>query len=222
MYGTPSQEQHGLWRDVAHGDEAGAAVGDGRATRPAWPGHFAPSGPSCGTRSRATTVPTSALDVLLTWGTTRFAAVGVRHEPRRLGASNYTFRKLVVHALNMMTGFSTWPLQLASLIGFVFTILGHRRAAVRRGPVRIPGWRRAWVLVPGLDHRHLLRGSAVLARHHRRVPRSHARPFHAAPDLHHPRGGGAPGPPGSIPRPGSGSAGEREAHEVIGLVPGGR
>ena len=31
---------------------------------------------------------------------------------------------LVVHALNMMTGFSTLPLQLASLMGFAFTLFG--------------------------------------------------------------------------------------------------
>jgi undecaprenyl-phosphate 4-deoxy-4-formamido-L-arabinose transferase len=48
----------------------------------------------------------------------------VRHEPRLVGQSNYTFRKLVTHALNMMTGFSTLPLQIASLIGFVFTLFG--------------------------------------------------------------------------------------------------
>ncbi|HYF63415.1 MAG TPA: hypothetical protein VD886_11415, partial [Herpetosiphonaceae bacterium] len=40
------------------------------------------------------------------------------------GVSNYTFRKLVVHAVNMMTGFSVMPLQLASLIGFAFTFFG--------------------------------------------------------------------------------------------------
>jgi undecaprenyl-phosphate 4-deoxy-4-formamido-L-arabinose transferase len=68
--------------------------------------------------------PYVSIDVLLTWATTRFDAVEVRHEPRRLGASNYTFRKLVVHALNMLTGFSTWPLQVASLIGFFFTAVG--------------------------------------------------------------------------------------------------
>jgi undecaprenyl-phosphate 4-deoxy-4-formamido-L-arabinose transferase len=68
--------------------------------------------------------PFPSIDVLLTWGTTRFTAVAVRHDPRRVGVSNYTFRKLVVHALNMMTGFSILPLQLASLIGFVFTLFG--------------------------------------------------------------------------------------------------
>jgi hypothetical protein len=38
--------------------------------------------------------------------------------------SNYTFGKLVNHALNMMTGFSTFPLQIASLVGFGFTLFG--------------------------------------------------------------------------------------------------
>jgi len=28
------------------------------------------------------------------------------------------------HALNMMTGFTTWPLQLASLMGFALTLFG--------------------------------------------------------------------------------------------------
>jgi undecaprenyl-phosphate 4-deoxy-4-formamido-L-arabinose transferase len=68
--------------------------------------------------------PYVSVDVLLTWATTRFEAIKVRHEPRTIGASNYTFKKLVVHALNMLTGFSTWPLRLASLIGFFFTLMG--------------------------------------------------------------------------------------------------
>ena len=36
----------------------------------------------------------------------------------------YSFSKLLVLALNMMTGFSTIPLQLASWIGFAFALLG--------------------------------------------------------------------------------------------------
>ncbi len=68
--------------------------------------------------------PFVSIDVLLTWGTKRFAAVPVRHDTRRAGQSNYTFRMLTAHALNMMTGFSTLPLQLASLTGFLFTLLG--------------------------------------------------------------------------------------------------
>jgi undecaprenyl-phosphate 4-deoxy-4-formamido-L-arabinose transferase len=65
-----------------------------------------------------------SIDVLLTWGTSRFAATPVRHERRKRGDSGYTFRKLITHAMNMMTGFTTLPLQLASLIGFGFTLFG--------------------------------------------------------------------------------------------------
>jgi undecaprenyl-phosphate 4-deoxy-4-formamido-L-arabinose transferase len=68
--------------------------------------------------------PVVNIDVLLTWGTTRFAAIPVQHIERPYGVSNYTLRKLIVHALNMMTGFSTLPLQLASLTGFVLTLFG--------------------------------------------------------------------------------------------------
>jgi undecaprenyl-phosphate 4-deoxy-4-formamido-L-arabinose transferase len=68
--------------------------------------------------------PFVSIDVLLTWGTTRFAAIPVRHDERTLGVSNYTLRKLIVHALNMMTGFSTLPLQIASLMGFTLTLFG--------------------------------------------------------------------------------------------------
>jgi undecaprenyl-phosphate 4-deoxy-4-formamido-L-arabinose transferase len=68
--------------------------------------------------------PDISIDVLLTWATTRFAAVQVKHEPRADGRSNYTVGRLLHHALNMMTGFTTRPLRIASLIGFVFTIFG--------------------------------------------------------------------------------------------------
>jgi undecaprenyl-phosphate 4-deoxy-4-formamido-L-arabinose transferase len=65
-----------------------------------------------------------SIDVLLTWASTRFAAITVRHEERKYGESNYTFRKLVRHALNMITGFTVIPLQLASITGFAFTAFG--------------------------------------------------------------------------------------------------
>jgi undecaprenyl-phosphate 4-deoxy-4-formamido-L-arabinose transferase len=68
--------------------------------------------------------PFVSIDVLLTWATTRFGATTVAFQPRHSGSSNYTFTKLVRHALDMMTGFSTAPLQLASLIGFTCTLFG--------------------------------------------------------------------------------------------------
>jgi undecaprenyl-phosphate 4-deoxy-4-formamido-L-arabinose transferase len=68
--------------------------------------------------------PSVSIDVLLTWATARFTAVEVKHAPRLVGNSNYTARKLITHAFNLMTGFSTRPLQLASLMGFLFTLFG--------------------------------------------------------------------------------------------------
>jgi len=68
--------------------------------------------------------PYVSLDVVLTWATTRFKAVPVPHAQRAVGVSNYTLRHLVRHALTLMTGFSVWPLQLASLMGFAFTCFG--------------------------------------------------------------------------------------------------
>jgi len=68
--------------------------------------------------------PLVSIDVLLTWGTSRFGAVTVDHEPRRLGRSHYTVWKLLTHAMNMLTGFSTAPLQVASFVGFLFFIFG--------------------------------------------------------------------------------------------------
>ena len=68
--------------------------------------------------------PHPSVDVLLSWATTRFSFVYVKHNERKLGASNYNFWKLFSHAMNMMTGFSTMPLRMASVLGFTFTLFG--------------------------------------------------------------------------------------------------
>jgi glycosyltransferase involved in cell wall biosynthesis len=124
VYGTPEHEEHGVLRDLASlvtkmalQNAMGAAIARQvsafRAFRAEVAGAFSHYEGSF-----------VSIDVLLTWGTNRFAAVPVAHAPRRLGTSGYTFRKLMTHAVNMMTGFSTLPLQLASLVGLVFTLFG--------------------------------------------------------------------------------------------------
>jgi len=65
-----------------------------------------------------------SIDVLLSWSTSRFSSIIVTHHPRALGKSNYSAWKLYKHALNMLTGFTTLPLQLATAIGLTFTSLG--------------------------------------------------------------------------------------------------
>jgi glycosyltransferase involved in cell wall biosynthesis len=142
VYGTPEREAHGLLRNLASvvtklalqtamGVETARGVSALRAFNTDLRRGFADY------RS-----PFVSIDVLLTWATTRFTSVPVPHGGRRNGASNYTFWMLVRHAVNMMTGFSTVPLQLASLVGFSFTFLG----------VLVLGW------VVG---RYLLTGSSV-------------------------------------------------------------
>ena len=68
--------------------------------------------------------PNVNIDVLLTWGTTRFTSVEVRQDERSRGRSGYTLQKLTRHAMNMLTGFSALPLQVASLLGFFFSLFG--------------------------------------------------------------------------------------------------
>jgi glycosyltransferase involved in cell wall biosynthesis len=68
--------------------------------------------------------PYVSIDALLGWGTSRFAAVPVRHDPRVAGRSNYGFIRLATHALNVLTGFTTRPLRIASLIGLALTLMG--------------------------------------------------------------------------------------------------
>jgi glycosyltransferase involved in cell wall biosynthesis len=68
--------------------------------------------------------PSVLIDVLLSWGTVRFGAVKVNEEIRPVGRSNYDFFKLVRIAMDIITGYSTMPLRLTSLIGFLFTLFG--------------------------------------------------------------------------------------------------
>ena len=122
VYGTPQSEEHGLLRDIASittkialqnamGAEIARQVSAFRAFRTEVAEAFA--------HYEGFFV---SIDVLLTWGTNRFSAIPVRHQARAQGASGYTFRKLLTHAMNMMTGFTTVPLQMASWVGFGFTI----------------------------------------------------------------------------------------------------
>jgi undecaprenyl-phosphate 4-deoxy-4-formamido-L-arabinose transferase len=124
VYGAARRNPHGFWRDAAAhvtklalqsalGAETARKVSPFRAFRTQLRDAFA-----------AYQSPFVSIDVLLTWGTTRFAAVPVQYDARHVGRSQYTFRQLVRHALNMMTGFSILPLQLATLAGFGFTLFG--------------------------------------------------------------------------------------------------
>ena len=68
--------------------------------------------------------PNVIVDVLLSWGTSRFATVTVEEKPREVGHSNYDFYKLVKVTMVVLTAFSTVPLRLASYMGFGLTLFG--------------------------------------------------------------------------------------------------
>lgn len=124
IYGAPLNEQHGLFRDVASrltkwalasamGADTARSVSPFRAFRTRLRDGFYDY------RS-----PTVSIDVLLTWTTSRFAVVRVPHAPRSSGVSGYSIPRLIRHAITLMTGFSTLPLQISSFIGFTLVLFG--------------------------------------------------------------------------------------------------
>jgi glycosyltransferase involved in cell wall biosynthesis len=124
VYGFPLQQQHGFVRNFASrltkrmlqgsmGAENAERISAFRAFRTEVRESFAEYNN-----------PFVSIDVLLTWGTSRFSSVTVRHDRRQFSASGYSWVKLLNHASNLMTGFTTAPLQFASLLGFSFSILG--------------------------------------------------------------------------------------------------
>ena len=65
-----------------------------------------------------------SIDVLLSWVTIRYRSVVTPMDQRESGASNYTVRTLLKHALNMVTGYSSRPLRLVAWLGFGFALFG--------------------------------------------------------------------------------------------------
>jgi undecaprenyl-phosphate 4-deoxy-4-formamido-L-arabinose transferase len=139
VYGTPQKETHGFLRNVASrvtkftlqgamGAETARNISAFRLFRTNLREAFEDYGS-----------PFVSIDVLLTWSTQRFASVPVENRPRTVGVSNYTIRKLLVHALNMATGFSVLPLQIASMLGFGFTLFGFGILAYVLGRYLIQG-----------------------------------------------------------------------------------
>ena len=124
VYGAATVRQHGLMRALATritkwalrgaiGDDVAAKVSAYRAFRTQLRKAFADYEGSY-----------VSIDVLLSWWTSSFGAVPVAHDASAEGRSSYGFTRLATHTLNVLTGFSTRPLRVASLVGLVFTLFG--------------------------------------------------------------------------------------------------
>lgn len=124
VYGVPDELKHSLARNIASvsvkyamqqmiGYKNAGKTGAFRAFRTRLREAFA------GYRDKFVSI-----DVLLTWGTSKFSSVTVKHNERHSGASGYNLRKLTLHAINILTSFSSLPLQFASIVGFIFLLFG--------------------------------------------------------------------------------------------------
>ena len=123
VYGVPSSVQQDFsrrlasrlarWSIKASGIEHAPSVSSFRAFRTDLRRSFnVPIGPAVD------------IDSLLTWGTTRFGSVKVAHAERKVGVSNYTLRRLLVHAFDFLTGYSALPLRIATFLGIAASGLG--------------------------------------------------------------------------------------------------
>ena len=139
VYGTPLEERHGLLRDAASQITKLALQSAMGASIARHVSAFRAFRTDLRQAFEQYHGPFLSIDVLLTWATVRFSAVAVRHDARTIGVSNYTLAKLIAHASNMMTGFSTLPLQIGSLVGFGFTAFGFGVLAYVVGRYLIQG-----------------------------------------------------------------------------------
>ncbi|QWD78308.1 glycosyltransferase family 2 protein [Polynucleobacter sp. MWH-Svant-W18] len=124
VYGFPQTEQHGFFRNIASQITKIALQKSMGAQTARHVSAFRVFKTELRDAFKDFTGPSVNIDVLLTWGAAKFSAIPVKHDERKYGASNYTTRKLIQHAINMVTGFSTIPLKIAGILGFFFSIFG--------------------------------------------------------------------------------------------------
>lgn len=123
VYAVPEVEEHGPFRSFSSrlvkrglawaGVENAEMVGAFRAFRTDLRDGFRESGD-----------PQVNLDVLLSWTTNRVTSVRVAMARRASGASSYNLSRLLRHTANMVTGYGTVPLRMATWLGFAFGAFG--------------------------------------------------------------------------------------------------
>jgi glycosyltransferase involved in cell wall biosynthesis len=124
VYGSSPEREHSFWRNVTS-RVAKSAMGwtmGGRMARDS--GAFRAFRTVLRSGFEHVSDSYISIDVLLSWVTTRYRSVVTPMDRRETGASNYTVRTLLKHALNMMTGYSSRPLRLVAWLGFGFALFG--------------------------------------------------------------------------------------------------
>ena len=124
VYGRPAARSHNVWRNISSrifkstlkvvlGAEMGAQSSAFRAFRTILRSGF----------TNFTDAELS-IDVLLSWSAARVTHILVDHQERHVGKSGYSLRKLMSLAFNMLIGYSTLPLRIASIVGLTTSLLG--------------------------------------------------------------------------------------------------
>jgi glycosyltransferase involved in cell wall biosynthesis len=124
VFGHYAEKQHSAWRNF--GSWFTNRMTDWALDKP--PGFYLSSF-RCVTAFAAKQVvsyagPYPYIDGLLLQVTQRIGSIEVRHEPRRAGASTYTFRRLVRLWLSAWVNFSVLPLRAATVLGLLIAAAG--------------------------------------------------------------------------------------------------
>lgn len=83
--------------------------------------------------------PYPFVDGYLSWLTNYYAIVEVPHSQRAEGTSNYNFRKLLIHTINIFVTFSDLPLRMATWLGLTAFLIGMAWLAAIAGRYLIGG-----------------------------------------------------------------------------------
>lgn len=124
VYGTPMGRPHGFGRSVA------STLTKRAMSRVLGPDVFPRSSAFRLFRRELVSAadevhdPFLSVDVILSWATARIRSIDVVFAPRSEGVSGYGLKRLVRHAINMITGYSTRPLRIVSMLGLMVASFG--------------------------------------------------------------------------------------------------
>jgi len=130
VYGYPRKSKHGLLRNVLSLTSRYTLQGNMGYIRPRQVSSYrAIRSEICRCINRGGYSVVN-LDVMLSWITNKFGAVEVEYNYRVHGRSGYDLKKLLYHAIDMLTGYSIKPLRIASIVGIMASLFGFTMLAV--------------------------------------------------------------------------------------------
>ena len=167
VYGARNKEQHSFARNLAsrvtkwfvqHAMNAPLArsITSFRAFRKELMRDYPKNGP-----------PSVFIDALLEWTAQRVTSVPVEHNLRETGVSNYSWSKLAVHGVNLVTGTFCCSAAVGCLAGISGDIFRHLSSGLCAGVLLLERKRGARFHFPCRYHSPVFRRPTLRARHYR-------------------------------------------------------